>query len=128
MKALITNFKGATGTRLALAAIIFCALVAAPFMSRAQSQTATISVSNDSSRVIRHVYLSSPSDDNWSADQLTGALGTGGSVTLSGVGCYDSGVKVIAEDADGCFVSTVVGCGNASWSITNDITPDCGGN
>jgi hypothetical protein len=34
---------------------------------------------------------------------------------------------VITEDKDGCFLSRTVSCGsNASWTLTGDLSPDCG--
>jgi len=41
--------------------------------------------------------------------------------------CDQQQVKVTAEDQDGCFVSTIVNCGDSTtWTITNDMTRDCG--
>ena len=37
------------------------------------------------------------------------------------------GIRVIAEDEDGCFLSIVVNCDDsATWTITNGSARDCG--
>ncbi len=115
-------------TRLAIATVVLCGLVAAPLFSRASTQENSIVVTNNSGRTITHVYLASPSREDWSADQLNDSLLVSGqSFTITGLSCSGSDTKVIAEDSDGCFVSAVVSCDqNASWTITSDIAPDCG--
>jgi hypothetical protein len=90
--------------------------------------TTSITISNNSSSLeIRHVYLSPPNNDNWSGDQLNGTIGPGTSTTLNNVSCNSSEIKVIGEDQNGCFLYQVVACGgNATWTIANGATPDCG--
>lgn len=112
----------------AILAVVFCALMLAPKLSRAHADGNSISVTNNTSHNILHLYTAPPASERWSSDQLNDAtLGAGQSFTLTNVSCTDSGIKLIAEDQDGCFVSAVVSCtANASWSITNDLTPDCG--
>ena len=114
-------------------AVILSALclvvVAVPLFSCAQMRTATnITITNSSNWEIRHVYLSSTTEDNWGPDQLDGAsIGSGASHTLSNVACDGSDIKVISEDLNGCFLSTVVACASDStWTITNTANPDCG--
>jgi hypothetical protein len=83
---------------------------------------------NNSNRQIRHVYLSHVDVDDWSADQLgeTDILSSQ-SATIGNFACDQQQIKVIGEDQDGCFLSTVVNCGdNATWTITNDTAADCG--
>jgi hypothetical protein len=109
--------------------VILFALAALPLGSRAQPST-SVNIVNNSSRVIRNVYLSHVGVDDWGADQLSNGatIGPGQSFTLSNVACDQQQVKVIGEDQDGCFVSTVIACGsNATWTITNDTARDCGG-
>jgi len=113
--------------------IIFCAAlgVAAfvPLLSRAQPST-SVNILNNSNREIRHIYLSHVNADDWSGNQLGDAtIAPGQSFDLNNVACDQQEVKVIGEDQDGCFLSTVVTCGsNATWTVTNDTTRDCGGN
>jgi hypothetical protein len=115
-------------TRLAIATVVFCGLVAAPLFSRASAPENSINVTNNSGRTITHVYLASPQREDWSADQLNDSLlPSGQSFTIINVSCSGSDTKVIAEDADGCFVTAVVSCDqNAGWTISSDLVPDCG--
>lgn len=105
-------------------------LATVPFLSGAHtSPTTSITVVNNSSREIRHVYLSASNQDNWGPDQLGGSMigSGGGSYTLTNVACSEADIKVITEDLNGCFLYQVVSCGqSATWTITNDATPDCG--
>jgi hypothetical protein len=112
----------------AMLAVVLSALVAAPLLSSAHAPTASISITNNSSRNILHIYLADPARENWGPDQLNEAvMGTGQTVTLSNVSCPGAEVRIIGEDTDGCFVSTVVACtSNASWTITDEATPNCG--
>jgi hypothetical protein len=93
-----------------------------------QAPTISITITNNRTGEIRHVYLSHTDRDDWSADQLNdSAIAPGGSTTLSNVSCDQANTKVIAEDQNGCFLYKVVACGeNTTWTITNDATPDCG--
>jgi len=108
----------------------FCVLAALPSIFRPQkAQTSTsVSIVNNSSRFIRHVYLSHVYVDDWSSNQLgDSVISAGQSFTLSDIACDQQQAKVIAEDQDGCFLSTVVACGgNVEWTITNETARDCG--
>ena len=106
---------------------IFSALVVLPLLSSAQPAN-SINIVNNSNRVIRYVYLSHANADDWSADQLGGnGISPGQSSTVSNFSCDQQQIKVIGEDQEGCFVSTVVACGgNATWTITSDTAADCG--
>lgn len=104
-------------------------LICAPILSRAHAPSTSVTIVNNSSREIRHVYLSAPEQNNWGSDQLGSSViaAGGGSLTLSDVACSGSGVKVITEDHEGCFLSRIVACSEATtWTITDDATPDCG--
>jgi hypothetical protein len=100
----------------------------AAVISRARTQTSSLTVTNSTNREVKHLYLSAPNSNNWGPDLLNdNVIPPGGSSTV-GISCEQSSTKVIAEDQNGCFVSAVVSCGdNASWTITNNLTPDCGG-
>ena len=112
----------------AILAVVFCAaLLLVPKLSRAHADGNSINVTNNTDHNIAHLYSSPPTSDRWGSDLLNdAALGSGQSFTVTNVTCEDSSVKLIAEDQDGCFVSAVVSCSNGAWSITNDLTPDCG--
>jgi len=104
-------------------------LALAALVSARTPTTTAVNIVNNSSREIRNVYLSHVNADDWSGNQLgNGAtIAPGQSFSLSNVACDQQQVKVIGEDQDGCFVSTVVDCGgNATWTITNNTATDCG--
>jgi hypothetical protein len=96
-------------------------------MSGASSSTLTITVANNSSWEIRHLYLSPANNDNWSPDQLNeSSISPGASRSLD-VSWDQSTLKLVAEDQDGCFLSeTVEASGNPVWTITSDATRNCG--
>ena len=94
--------------------------------SATASPEATVTIINNSSGEIRHVYFST-SDNNWGPDQLNNtSIAIGGSQTLN-VSCSAATVKVVAEDEGGCFYYQPVSCSeNNSWTITGDSARDCG--
>lgn len=110
--------------------VILCGLLgslaALPLLSSARSSN-SINIVNNSNRTIRYVYLSPVDNDTWTGDQLGGnGVSPGQSSTLGNVSCQQQ-IKVIGEDQDGCFLSTVVACdADATWTITNDAVADCG--
>jgi hypothetical protein len=111
--------------------IILCvALFVLAALSTARTPTTTsVNIVNNSTREMRNVYLSHVDADDWSANQLSdgSTIAAGHSFTLNNLACDQQQVKVIAEDQDGCFLSTVVTCGDSgSWAITNDTARDCG--
>ncbi len=104
-------------------------LTLAALVSARTPTTTAVNIVNNSSREIRNVYLSHVNADDWSGNQLgNGAtIAPGQSFSLGNVACDQQQVKVIGEDQEGCFVSTVVACGgNATWTITNNTATDCG--
>jgi hypothetical protein len=117
-------------TSLVALAVCVGIMVCAPLLSTAAHvPTTSITITNNSSREIRHVYLSAPDQNNWGSDQLVNSVisPNGGSFTISDVSCGGATIKVIAEDHDGCFSYQVVSCSEgASWTITNDTARDCG--
>jgi hypothetical protein len=125
--------KNSDGSRLSRSLVICVALIvlaSIPFLSHARTRTLSTSVNivNNSSHTIRNVYTSHPDADDWSADVLGDATITAGqSQNVGGIQCDGQQIKIIAEDEDGCFLSTTVTCGNSStWTITNDTPRDCG--
>jgi hypothetical protein len=111
-----------------LIALSSAAAVAAKRTGRSPSTNITIT-NNSSTLEIRYVYLSHPDQDDWTGDQLRSApiAAGGGSATLNDVSCDQAQIRVIGEDQNGCFLYQVVACGgNATWTITNSATPDCG--
>lgn len=113
---------------------VLIAIAVTPLMSRAAkpetaavSATTTVTIVNNSSREIRHVYLSATTDNNWGPDQLNNSvIAIGGSHAL-GLSCGGADIKVIAEDEDGCFYYEVVSCSeNSTWTINDNSARDCG--
>ena len=107
--------------------LIVGAMIAAPLLTSEASSSTSVSIVNNSSRGIVHVYLSPTGQDNWGPDQLNNStIAPGGSYSLNGVACSGSDIKVIAEDEDGCFMYKVVTCGQAStWTLTSETARDC---
>ena len=123
------TFPGKFNIRVFILIAALCAAAALPVLSYAQPFTSSISITNNSGREIRHVYMSHVNANDWSGDQLNAVLASGQSASVNMIMCDQGQVKVIAEDQDGCFLSTAVSCsGDASWTITSSTARDCGGN
>jgi hypothetical protein len=116
-----------TGRSLIVIAVALFTFASLPLLSRAQPSS-SVNIVNNSTRTIVHVYLSHVNADDWSGNQLgDSTLAAGQSYNVSNFTCDGQQMKVIGEDQDGCFSSTVVSCGEIStWSITNDTARDCG--
>jgi hypothetical protein len=110
--------------RISLVVAFICTAGSLTFAS---APTLTITVNNNSSREIRHLYLSPANNDNWGADQLNNSsIGSGSSRQLN-VSWEQSTVKLVAEDQDGCFLSTTVAAsGEPAWTIDNNTSRNCG--
>jgi hypothetical protein len=113
--------------RLIIISAALVAFVSLTLVARARVST-SLNIVNNSTRAIRNVYLSHVDADDWGGNQLGNAsIAPGQSFALSSVACDQQQVKVIAEDQDGCFASTVVGCDSSgTWTITDDTARDCG--
>ena len=120
--------KSYRNTRGFIILVALLALAALPLISSARTAATSVNIVNNSSRAIHNVYFSHVNANDWSGNQLGAAtIPAGQSFTLNNVACDQQQVRVIAEDEDGCFVSTVVNCGDsATWTITNATTRDCG--
>jgi hypothetical protein len=126
MRRLVNNLRSVQ--RLGVVLTVIFVVVAIPLFSCAQTQTATITITNSSNWEIKHLYLSPTDADNWGPDQLNGSvISPGQTYTLNNAACTGSSIKVISEDQNGCFLSNVVACSSdAAWTISNTATPDCG--
>src|SRR5687768_16117292 len=107
MKAFVV--KSSRIKQLALFAVIIGVLAGLPILSAAHAPSTAVTIVNNTSIQIRHVYLSATTDNNWGSDQLTTAIAVGGSQAVN-LSCSGSEIKVIAEDEDGCFYYEVVSC------------------
>lgn len=118
------------GFRLLLAVAVLCALGTITLLAGAPAApaTTTITIVNNSRWEIRHLYLSPADNDNWGPDQLGESDIAPGQTFSLNVSWDQPTVKIVSEDADGCFLSnTTDATGNITWTITNDASPNCGG-
>ncbi len=117
---------GLTCSLVVVFALSSFAVAAAKRASRTTS--CDITITNNSTLEIRHVYLSHSDQKDWSKDQLNASsILPGGSHTLSNISWDQPNVKLIAEDQNGCFFYQTVTCEeNSTWTISSNATPDCG--
>jgi hypothetical protein len=117
-------------TKSALRPLIFCAILGAllslPLLTSASANLASLTIVNNSNWEINNIFLSPVDRDDWGADQLEGGVISPGASHTLNLSCDQGTIKVITEDANGCFLSQVVDCAGGSWTITNDASPDCG--
>ena len=119
------------GFRLLMAVAVLCMLGTMTLLAgapAARPATTTITIVNNSHWEIRHLYLSPADNDNWGPDQLGEADIAPGQTFTFNAAWDQATVKLVSEDADGCFLSnTADATGNIVWTITNDASPNCGG-
>jgi hypothetical protein len=97
-------------------------------MRSGAAPTVTITIVNNSSWEIRHLYLSPADSDNWGPDQLNNSPISAGATRQLNVSWEQSTVKLVAEDQDGCFLTTTVATsGSPSWTISSQSARNCGG-
>jgi hypothetical protein len=105
------------------AASLVCVLTP---LSSATAPDVTISVVNNSQKEIRHLFLASAGTDNWGDDQISEAITAGTSRNIN-ASWNESTVKLVAEDEDGCFLTTTLdAAGTPSWTITSSTARNCG--
>ncbi len=123
---LIINSKNII--RLLMLVAVFCALGMMGLRSQASTPQATVTISNNSGWELRYIYLSPTDNDNWGDDQLNGTIISPGTTRALNVSWEQPTVKLIAEDQDGCFLTTTVdAASNSEWTITNSSQRNCGG-
>ena len=102
-------------------------LVSAATATSATLSTLSIRVANNSGRDIKHLYLAPANTDNWGADQLNGTPISPGVTRTVSVSWDQSSIKLVAEDADGCFLTTTVqASAEVDWSVNGDTPRNCG--
>jgi len=106
-------------------AIVGLALFAPLALSSASTTSTSITIVNQTSREIRHFYLSPADNDQWGTDQLSEAIAAGATKTLS-VSWQQSTVKLVAEDEDGCFLYQNAANESLTWTIDANSARDCG--
>ncbi len=114
------------GTRIyPLLIFVFVFSVLTP-LSNATAPALSISVVNNSSREIRHLFLAPAGTDNWGDDQLSEPISAGTSRNIN-ASWSESNVKVVVEDEDGCFLTTTLdAAGTPNWTITSSTARNCG--
>jgi hypothetical protein len=86
----------------------------------------SLTLVNNSSQGIQHLYLAPAGTDNWGDDQLSTPINPGATRSLN-LSWNEATVKLVAEDQDGCFMTTTVEAGSsAEWTITGDTARNCG--
>lgn len=96
-------------------------------LSGASAPSLTLTVVNNSGWEFKHLYLSPANNDDWGPDQLNESSISPGATRTLNISWDQSSVKLVAEDQDGCFLSTTVqASGNPVWTITSDTTRNCG--
>lgn len=115
--------------RISRLVVLCAALFAIAGLATARSSSGSITVTNNSSRTIVHLYVSHANSDDWSNDHLNGNTIAGGqSFTINNINWDEPTIKVIGEDQDGCFLSAVVASNDSvTWAITNGTAANCGG-
>lgn len=134
MKNLVTNrgtkFKNKLALMLLISALVAGFALPSTAKNNSESSYLGITVVNNSNHEIRHLYLSPVDRNAWGADLLSQGtvVRRGESFAISEATCDGNEIKVIAEDAQGCFLYQVVGCAqaNTSWTITDETVADCG--
>src|ERR1700753_3690445 len=114
-------------TRVAFMLAAVFAFAALPLLAGARARSGSINVVKNSGREIFNLYLSPPDADDWGSDLLPDStIKTGESFTITNVTCDQSQIKVVAEDKDGRFLSTVVDCGGAvRWTVSHAPAAHC---
>ena len=119
-----------SGTRfrfLMLVAVLGALSLVTPLSGASSSPPLTITVVNNSAWEIRYLYLSPANDDNWGPDQLNDSAISQGATRTLNVSWDQSTVKLVAEDNDGCFLSTTLAAtGSPVWTIPSDAPRNCG--
>jgi len=110
------------------AALLVTAWSTSSSKARSIATSTSVNIVNGSSRDIRNVYLSHVDADDWGSNQLGESIIAAGQSFDLTISTWDQQqIKVIAEDQEGCFLSTVVTSGgNSSWTVNNDTARDCG--
>ena len=128
MRDLSGFFKGDARRRLLVAAFALAAFASSSLLaSAARVNDIVLTVVNGSTTEISHVFLSSVDQDDWGGDQLNDVAIAPGETRTITIACNQSQIKVIGENRDGCFHTTVIDCSAAAaWAITNTTPADCG--
>jgi hypothetical protein len=105
---------------LASAALLALAAVMTP------AAAAQLTVANDSSSVIHHLFVSPAAERNWGADQLgKETIDSKGRFTVRNIpaGKYD--IRIVDEDDDACVLKAIDLQMDQTWTLTDQILKTC---
>lgn len=103
------------------------AVLSAPGAAEAQNRYA-LTLQNDSSYDIYHLFMSTTETDQWGPDQLGDHIlevDTDFTINQIPPGEYD--LKFVDEDGDECVLVDIQVFQDETWSITDDALLDCEG-
>ena len=108
---------------------LFVIALATAFSIPARAENSNITVHNNSSFAIHHMFLSPVGEGKWGADQLgEHVVAPGGQYELQDVPCADYDLKLIDEDGDECEVEVPEVCGaDEDWNIEDAGLLECEG-
>ncbi len=94
---------------------------------QAQDARATVTLINDSSWDVKHLYLREAGTTAWGPDQLTDTeMETGGSLKLKDLPCHTYDIKLVDDGGKTCTLTQATLCTSAgSWRITNKLLDGC---
>lgn len=103
--------------------------LATAFSTPAQAENSKITVHNNSSFAIHHLFLSHVGEDKWGPDQLgKHVIAPGGEYELQDVPCADYDLKLVDEDGDECEVQVPEVCGaDEDWNVEDEGLLECEG-
>lgn len=89
----------------------------------------TLTLHNDSSYAVHHLYLTPAHAVRWGPDQLGhDVLEHAETITLAGLDCEEYDLKLIDHEGDECVVEDIDLClQDASWSLTDRALAACTG-
>ena len=95
----------------------------------ARAETSNVTLHNNSSFAIHHMFLSPDDEAKWGPDQLgTHVVESGEAYELSGIPCDDYDLKLVDEDGDECVVEVPAICGgNEDWKVEDPALLECEG-
>lgn len=119
-------------TRLALAALFTLAAACASQKAAAVAHDwwhGSISVQNDSSYAVHHIFLTPAHETHWGPDQLgADVLESHEVITLAGLDCEEYDLKLVDHEGDTCVIEDIDLClQDAHWALTDGQLSACSG-
>lgn len=106
--------------------LAFLAVCAISQTAYATPDNFSLTIKNNSSWDIYHIYVSSSNDPDWGSDLLgRRVLGNGSQHTITNVSFGQWDLKFVDEDGDVCILNKIQVTRNLSWTLTNRWLLDC---